>query len=260
VTERRFPYSGWPDEAVDLVERSIRLHGGWEEWKRLEVIHVEPAWLRGLLPAIKGLGRTFGLPRRFELRPHRNVAIFERYPGEDTTGIYEGGVVSLVDAKTTETLIGSVNHRKTLEGRARRRRWTPLDALYFFGYALLHDHSIPFTLGEAVFVGMSRVRSRGEDLDALELDFPDERDTHCRRQTVHFGRDGLVRRRDYVAEVAGAWARGCEYWNDFEMIGGFKFPMKRRVVARLSGRPLPLTFLDWAFRSIEVESNPDAKP
>lgn len=260
MTERRFPYAGWPDEAVDLVERSIRVHGGWEEWKRLEVISVETARLRGLVPAIKGLGRTFGLPRRFELRPHRQVVIFERFPGEDTTGIYERGVVSLVDAKTTETLIGSVNHRKTFVGRAKRRRWTPLDAIYFFGFALLHDHSIPFTLGEAGFVGMRRVRSRGEELDAIELDFPAERETHCRRQTVHFGRDCLVRRHDYVAEVVGSWAGVCQYWNDYEMVAGFKFPMKRRVVARLSGTPLPLTVLDAEFRSIEVESRPDAKP
>jgi len=251
----RFRYSGWPDAAVDLVEDSIRAHGGWDAWKTLEVIRLDPAWLRGPLPWMKGYGRTFGLPRYFELRPHREVAVFEGFPTDDTTGLYENGTVSLVDAKTTETLIGSAHHRKTLQGTARNRTWTPLDALYFFGYALLHYHSIPFTLGEAAFVSMSEVSMRGQPLTSLELDFPPERETHCVRQTFFFGPEGLVRRHDYVADVISRLARGCHMWEDYDLVGGMKFATRRRVRVRLSGRPLPITVLDASFRAIEITSS-----
>lgn len=250
----RFPYAGWPDEAVDLVEHSIRVHGGWDEWKRLEVIYIEPAALRGPLPLIKGLRRTFVLPRRFELRPHRNVALFEGYPDDETTGLYEDGVVSLVESMTSETLIGSLNHRKTFEGFAKHRLWSPLDALYFFGYSLLHYHSMPFSLGEAAFLAIGDVRSRGEDLVRLDLEFPAERITHCNRQAIFFSREGLVRRHDYVAEVIGSFARGSHYWDDYELVDGFKFAMRRRVTARVSGTPLPITVLDASFRSFSVET------
>lgn len=249
----RFPYHQWPDEAVDLVETSIRAHGGWDAWKGLEVIRLEPAFLRGLLPAVKGYGRTFGLPRSFEARPHRGVVMLEGFPDPETTGVYEAGVVSLVDAKTTETLIGSIGHRKTLAGSARRRRWTPLDALYFLGYAMLHDHSVPFTLGEAAFVSMRTVTSRGETLAAIELDFPPARETHCVTQTVYFGPEGLVRRNDFVVEIVSPLAKVCQLWEDYEPASGFRLPMRRRVTARLSGRPLPFTVLDTKFSRIEVE-------
>jgi len=251
----RFRYAGWPDAAVDLVEDSIRAHGGWDAWKALEVIRIDPAWLRGPLPWLKGFGRTFGLPRRFELRPHRDVAVFEGYPNDEMTGLYENGTVSLVDAKTTETLIGSVGHRKTLQGRARRRTWTPLDGLYFFGYALLHYHSIPFTLGEADFVSMRQVPFRGETLTALELHFPPQRETHCARQSFFFGAEGLVRRHDYVAEVISPLARGCHFWGEYDLVDGMKFATRRTVKVRVSGRPLPITVLDASFRRIEIDSS-----
>lgn len=253
----RFPYREWPDEAVDLVEASIRAHGGWDAWKHLEVIRIVPDRLRGLLPALKGYGRTHGLPRSFEIRPHRGVVLLEGFPDDEKTGLYEPDAVSLLDAKTTETLIGSVRHRKTFAGRARRRRWTPLDAAYFFGYALLHYHSIPFTLGEASFVSLRRVRSRGEDLSALELDFPPERETHCTRQTFYFGEEGLVRRHDYVAEIISPRARGCHYWEDYELSGSFRIATRRRVYASWSGRPTPLVVLDARFREVDVEMGSD---
>lgn len=255
----RFPYTGWPDAAVDLVEHSIRTHGGWDAWKTLEVIRIDPGWLRGALPVLKGFGRTFGLPRRIELRPHRKVAVFEGYPNDETTGLYEKGIVSLVDAKTTETLIGSKGHRLTFEGPARRRRWTPLDALYFFGYALLHYHSIPFTLGEADFVSSRTARLGGEDLEVLELEFPAERETHSPRQTFYFAGEGLVRRHDYVAEVVGPWAKGAHLWHDYDLVGGLKFATRRQVRLRLSDRVLPVVVLDAFFSRIEIESGSRAR-
>lgn len=252
----RFRYSGWPDEAVDLVEASIRAHGGWDAWKRLEIIRIEPGWLRGPLPLLKGFGRTFGLPRHFELRPHRHVAVFEGFPDAETTGLFEDGVVSLVDAKSTETLIGSRSHRKTFDSRARARRWTPLDALYFFGYALLHYHAIPFTLGEASFVCLEGVKIGRDTLLALELDFPLERETHCRRQKFFFGDEGLVRRHDYTADIVGPWAKGAHYWEDYDLVDGLKLPTRRRVKARVSGLVLPVTVLDAFFRDISVRFSP----
>jgi hypothetical protein len=39
---------------------------------------------------------------------------------------------------------------------AKYRRWSPIDALYFFGYALWHYHVLPFALAEAQFLRVLR--------------------------------------------------------------------------------------------------------
>lgn len=251
----RFPYHGWPAEAVDLVERAILRHGGTDLWHRLEAISLDPRFLRGPLPALKGHGRTFGLPSSFEIRPHRKTVIFRNFPDGDHDGLYEDGTVSIVERITSETMIGSVDHRKTFRGRAKHRRWLPLDALYFFGYALVHYHSVPFVLGGAGFVGQRVVRSRGETLSALEVEFPEGSHTHSRRETLFFADTGLIRRHDYTAEVVSSIAHGCHYSDDYEIFEGMAIAMRRTIVASMLGRPTIIPVLAAEFRDATLETN-----
>ena len=67
--------------------------------------------------------------------------------------------------------------------------------------------------------------------------------THCRRQQFYFGPDGRISRHDYVAEVIGALARGAHFWEDYQDTGGLAIARRRRVVARIGRRPLPIGIL-----------------
>jgi hypothetical protein len=218
-----------PDAAAFLA-RAVERHGGRERWARLRVT-LSPTSLTGLVPWLKGVGRTFTLPSRADIEPARARAVFHDYPGAGATAVFEAGRVALGGAPLAE-------HRASFRGARKWRRWSPLDALYFFGYALTHYHAVPFTLGDAQLRGWDARRR------VLTVEFPPSVHTHCAVQSFHFDDSGLIVRHDYVAEIVGGWARGAHFWRDPVTVEGFPIATHRRVLARLGATPLPLVALD----------------
>jgi hypothetical protein len=195
---------------------------------------LSPRTLSGLLPWLKGFGHSFGLPSRAEIEPSRARAVFFDYPDRGSTGVFEAGRVAIGAASPAE-------HRSTFRGVRKWRRWSPLDALYFFGYALTHYHALPFTLLDAELRAWNPVRR------ALTVAFPPRVHTHSAVQTVHFDANGRIRRHDYVAEIVGGWARGAHVWRDYVTVDGFPIATHRRVYARIGSVALPVLALDARF-------------
>ena len=227
--------------ARELIARSIARHGG-ERWSRIARLTLRPRTLSGLLPWAKGNGRTFGLPSRAELEPQRARATFFDYPRAGERGLFEAGRVALGDAPLAE-------RRGRYRGLRKLRRWQPLDALYFFGYAMTHYHALPWTLRDAEPLALRRTgRPGGEDGGfALTVRFPPSLHTHCPVQTVYFAADGLIVRHDYVADIVSRLARGAHFWRDYVTVEGIPIPTRRTVYARLFRQPLPLVALDAHF-------------
>jgi hypothetical protein len=233
---------GWPGEARALLEAAVHRHGGWDAWRAFRSLRVTPRSLSGMLPWLKGYGRTFRLPVRAEIDPHAGRAVFHDYPTGGATGTFEGGSVTFTDAGGA--VVASIaDARGSFRGWHKLRRWSSLDALYFFGYALTHYHGLPFTLGRGRPLGIHRVRYEGRVLTGVEVELPADLHTHSRRQTFYFEEDGLLRRHDYVADIAGAWARGAHFWTDFANVSGLEMPRVRHVVARLGRRSTPFVAL-----------------
>jgi hypothetical protein len=220
-------------EAVAWVKKAIQRHGGRERWERLRVT-LAPKALTGLLPWMKGVGRTFTFPKRVEIEPRRARALFFDYPRDGATALFEAGRVAFGDSSPAE-------HRPTFHGLRKWRRWSPLDALYFFGYALTHYHALPFTLLDA------QLRAWEPRRRALTVAFPPTVHTHCSVQTVYFDESGLIVRHDYVAEIVGVWARGAHLWRDYVTVDGFPIATHRRVYARLGRIAAPVVALDARF-------------
>ncbi|HXJ21940.1 MAG TPA: hypothetical protein VMT03_17080 [Polyangia bacterium] len=130
--------AGWNGPARALLETAVRRHGGWEAWRSLRALEVRPRLLNGMLPWLKGFGRTFPLPPRAEVSPHEGRAIFHDYPTPGATGTFERGRLTLTDAGGAVTLSAD-NGRNAFRGWGKLRRWSPAGALYFFGYALTHS-------------------------------------------------------------------------------------------------------------------------
>jgi hypothetical protein len=225
-------FADWPAPARTVIERACHAYGGEERWRQLR-LRLELRSLRGLVPALKGLRRTFPFPARALVEPARAAATFEDYPVPGARIHFEAGAVRLVGHDGQEQ--HSPDHRASFQGLGKWRRWSPLDAVYFFGYALTHYHAMPFTLSEARLL-----RHRG---DVLTVELPASLHTHSQRQTIHFGPDGLIQRHDYVADIVGWWARGAHFWRDYVSVEGFPVARTRHVVARLGAFTTPLTAL-----------------
>jgi hypothetical protein len=236
------------------VARACDYFGGEAAWRRIDVIRFFPNGLTGLLPLLKGNGRSFEFPEVIEVCPRERRTRFLEYPRTGHVGIYENGAVRIEQATDGAIIDNSVNHRATFGGLAKNRWWSPLDALYFFGYALVHYHSLPFSLAHARPVSLRKVSVRGVTLEALEVEFPPDAHTHCRRETFLFDQSGCLVRHDYIADVVGKWARGAHLWQNITRVNGFPIAMERRVVPRLGGITAPMvTVLGAGFRRAEVE-------
>ena len=213
-----------------MLARAVERYGGRARWEQM-TLSLSPTRLRGLLPWMKGVGRTFSLPARAEIVPARAEATFFDYPTTGGIGRFVSGRVALGDAPLAE-------HRATFRGLRKWRRWSPLDALYFFGYALTHYHAVPFTLADA------ELRHWDGRRRALTVRFPAAVHTHCPVQTFWFDESGLILRHDYVADIVGFWARGAHFWRGYTDVGGFPFATHRRVVAHYGLVLTPLVALE----------------
>jgi hypothetical protein len=222
-------------EALRLVERAIARHGG-ERWAQLEAIELPVLALSGFLPWLKGYPRSFGIPRLVRIEPARVRAVFVDYPRPGEHGVFDRGRVALGAGEPVE-------HRPSFSGASRRRRWSALDALYFFGYALTHYHALPWSLRDAEALAVERTRRSGA-AHALTVRFPRTVHTHSEVQTIYFAEDGLIVRHDYVAEIISPWARGAHLWRDHVEVNGIPIATHRRVLTRIGQRMLPLVALD----------------
>lgn len=232
-------------EALRLVERAIARHGG-ERWSRIETIELPVLALSGFLPWLKGYPRSFGLPRIVRIDPVRVRAAFVDYPRPGEQGVFDRGRVALGPVEPVE-------HRVSFSGAGKRRRWSALDALYFFGYALTHYHSLPWSLRDAEVLAVGPTR-QSRATHALTVRFPPTVHTHSAVQTIYFAEDGLIVRHDYVAEVISPLAHGAHLWLDYVEVKGIPIATHRRVLTRIGRQTLPLVALDARLGSPVIDS------
>jgi hypothetical protein len=200
--------------------------------------------ISGVLPWLKGNGRTFDAPGLIRIEPQQGRAVFVDYPAPGEHGIYDRGRVALGQGTPVE-------HRTTFAGLGKWRQWSPLDALYFFGYAVTHYHALPWTLREAEVLELRRSGQPGA-VHALTVRFPPTLHTHSAVQTVHLAADGLIVRHDYVAEIVSSTAVGAHLWLDYVEVKGFPIATHRRVLTRIGRQALPLVALDARLGTPEI--------
>jgi hypothetical protein len=247
-------HPSWTGFAADVLLRACEHYGGVSTWRSIHRIRLVPGELSGFLPWLKGVRNTFRLPSAFEISPQDRRAVFLDYPDSEHIGIFENGAVRIEPRAGARAVLPSADHRQSFRGLAKYRRWQPIDALYFFGYALTHYHALPFTLLQAQLVDLRRAGSRGEPWDVLEVELPADLPTHSRRQSFYFDSSGRLTRHDYHAEVAGWWARGAHFWNRQTVCGGFPISLERHVVLRFGAITVPpVVALHATFESAEVE-------
>jgi hypothetical protein len=240
-----------------LLEEVMAAHGGRECWRAAGAITAYGKFgglLRSRLPGNK----MKNVIVRVESNEQR--AVFDRFPQEGQRAVFDRGEVR-IETGAGEVLEARRDPRaafRGLSGLRRNVRWDALDATYFAGYAWWNYLTIPLLLardGVAVREGDAWLEG-GERWRRLEVTFPPELHTHCRRQTFYADASGLIRRHDYIAEPIGRWASAAHYSDEHRTIDGLVFPTRRRVRPRgPGGRSFPnpiLVALD--IERIEVEA------
>jgi hypothetical protein len=215
-----------PAEAAAFVLRACERHGGVSAWGAVGRLSLRLDDLGGALPWLKGLGRTFPPPSAVDLWPHEQRAVFLDYPLAGDYGVYDAGRVSI--ATDPRARPAGVSHRRTFTGLARLRSWWPQDAIYFFGYALLHYVGLPFTLRDRTVADARRTR-RG-----VELWFrsPEGAETHSGLEGFVFDESGLLVRHDYRTEILGAIFNGAHVGRDHQPFEGLLIASCRTVYVR----------------------------
>ncbi|MEP7052839.1 MAG: hypothetical protein ABJB12_20905 [Pseudomonadota bacterium] len=249
--------AGWTTEAFEVVSLACEHYGGMGTWRRLREVRLLPLRLSGLVPWLKGSGSTFPLPSRFEIRPRERTTRFVDFPTQGEVGTFSNGAVRIERIADGMVVATGEAHRRTFRGLAGAGRWTPLDALYFFGYALAHYHSLPFTLLDARLLSARTAGTGPARKHILELELPADLHTHSRRQSFHFDALGNLTRHDYHAEVIGFWARGAHFWRRQTLCNGFPVSLDRHVLARIGSHAIPITALRATFASAEVDLAPE---
>jgi len=248
--------SGWTAESLGVLERACEHYGGFETWNALHEVRLHLEQLCGFLPWMKGNARTFIAPSTAEIRPHQRWLRFLRYPDPEHVGIFADGKVRIERLDESAVISHADDHRQSFRGLAKNRRWSSLDALYFFGYALTHYHSLPFSLYDARLIRFREVGSGRNRLSALDVELPADLHTHSRRQRFYFDPSGRLERHDYHAEIASFFARGAHFWQRQTRFNGFPIALSRYVTLRLGSQSVPLTALHAVFRDAEVELRP----
>lgn len=196
---------------MSLLEECLAAYGGLERWRDADAIEAQVS-ARGIAFALKGKARPLS-GTRVSVRTTGQHAEFFDWPRPGETAILTN----------EEARIGERSRREPRFGV----RWDDLDFLAFGGAAMWTYLSLPFVLADW----------GAEELPGRRLRFcvPEPIRSHCREQTVHLDRSGLIVRHDYVAEAFGRWARGAHRSSRFRTFDGLPVPTRRRVRPRPFG-------------------------
>jgi hypothetical protein len=117
--------------------------------------------------------------------------------------------------------------------------WTATQLVYFAGYAMWTYNTLPFSLlTEGIQCDEIEPWIEGDQLwRAVRVRFPPSYVTHTAEQVLYFGADGLMRRQDYVVDIAPG-GMAAHYLFDQEDIDGLVFATRRRIYPRgADGQP-----------------------
>lgn len=220
-----------------LIDEMIEAHGGAARWRGVTAVEAELS-VDGFLfavkhrpPFVRAKMRAEASAPRFSIRD---------YPRVGMRGEFEGDAeVRIVDASGA-LIERRERPREAFKKLRRELLWDDLDLLYFASYATWGYLTAPFTLARPGFRFEALSKTR-EGLRRVAVEYPDDVPTHSKRQVMHVGDDGLLKRIDYTAAVVGGWANAAHLCEAYETFDGVRVPTRRRVLP-LFHRESPLSF------------------
>ena len=245
--------------AQAVIERAIERHGGMARYEQIDKVVCDVNNMSGFAMKQRGLNSQFPLPKIVTLIPRQGRAVLHDYPRPGIDSVFDNGRVA-------ETLPGQApsfdhdNYRRRMLSVSRfRRPWTTLDAAYFFGYAMTHYASLPFSLRGIKVLGL-KTRTSGDWRARLDIEYPSDAHTHSRHETLYFDDTGLLMRHDYTPEVSSPIARAANFLLEYRSFDGYLITERRKVYFRIGSMVTPLVVMDASIKVVEVGRLGDAEP
>jgi hypothetical protein len=214
---------------TDLLEKVLDVHGGLDNWRRVNTIDFRMTF-RGNALAVKR--QPLGLRDVLvKIDTRRRQTLITPFPAPGHRGIYRDGNVTIeTDAGVKASEL--IEARKSFEGYKPDSPWNEHQFFYFVGYALQNYITMPYLLTEdgVRCEEIAPHEEHGERWRVLKVTFPPNIHVHCAEQKFYFNDTGYLVRNDYAPDVSGG--RAAHYTFDHKNFDGFIFPTQRRVVFR----------------------------
>ncbi len=228
-------------DVTEFLKHVEARHGGRSAFEQVDRITIQLDEMRGMIPHLKGIGRTFTMPPRIVVAPHAKSADFH----------YESGIVRF-DRGSILTPTDRFDHyRNRFSALKKLAAWKNTDAAYFFGYSLVNYFSLPFLLRDLT-IRAAKI-NRGHQ-SWLLAEFPEGADTHSKFQRFWFDESGLLIRHDYKADVLGPMTYGAHHSRDYRFDLPIPIAERRVVTFRMGKVATPIRVLTAAFRVEELSS------
>lgn len=213
---------------TSLLKLAIDAHGGVARWNQLKTLKAHLS-VTGAIWHVKGKPNLLK-DIRIELPLHEQRLI-THLVGQNRRFVFTPHQVSIEDEQGN-FIEKRDDPRHAFEGQSIETPWDDLHVAYFDSYALWTYLTIPFLYTYPGFVTeeLPIWQEDGEVWRPLRAVFPDNVASHTREQISYFGKDGLLRRHEYIVDIMGG-ARGLNYAYDYRKVDGIMVPVTRRVVA-----------------------------
>jgi hypothetical protein len=240
--------------AQAVIERAMKRHGGRDRYEQVESIICKVYSLSGFGMSRRGVGRNFPMPDLVTIMPRHHMLVLHDYAGKGRDCVYDNGKVAVV-AASEKPVFEADNYRTVMMSVSRLGRpWNTLEATYFFGYAMTHYGSLPFSL-QGVEVLAMKTRTTGDWRTRIDFRYPEGSHTHSPIETMYFDASDLLVRHDYRPEVSSPVARAANFLLEYKSFDGFLVTERRKVFFRLGRLVTPLVVLDGGVRVLEVTTS-----
>ena len=213
-----------------LLQNVLEAHGGLARWNAFSSVRAQIVTGGGLWP-LKGLIQD-PAPRQM------TVSLRDEFASVTPFGEPNWRTSFRPERIAIETVDGALvrerhDPRASFDGHTMNTPWDPLHRAYFNGYALWTYLTTPFFMALPGFEvhEIAPVSEGNQVWRGLRARFPREYASHSAAQDFYFGSDFLLRRHDYLVEIAGSLP-AAQYVDQMVEAQGLKMPARRRAYVR----------------------------
>ncbi len=215
-----------------LLDEVMAAYGGEKRWQQVDKIAVHQI-VGGVLWPLKGVDGIIN-DSTVEVLPTEQRVWHRPLPKPGLRSAYSPGLVAIeTDDPQPATIESLASPRDSFADHGLETPWSMLQLAYFAGYAMWTYLSEPYSL---TFPGVETEdlgdwNENGQKWRRLGVHYPSDIATHCADQVLFVDSDGLLRRRDYVVDIA-AGSAAAHYIDGHTEFDGIVVPLKRVVYAR----------------------------